>query len=78
MLPKFAPIATLYYTPNPRIESRQRSTVLLIPLPSLIVGRHNRYETALESKIVTRPLFHTPNPDIVRIPVNVNTYSGRT
>ena len=46
-----------------RIESRQRFTDLLIPLSGLVVGRHSRYETALESKIVTRPLFHTPNPD---------------
>ena len=48
------------YDPNPRIESRQRFTDLLIPLSGLVVGRHSRYETALESKIVTRPLFHTP------------------
>ena len=47
-------------SPNPRIESRQRFTDLLIPLSGLVVGRHSRYETALESKIVTRPLFHTP------------------
>ena len=50
--------------PNPRIESRQRSTDLLIPLPGLVVGRHSRYETAMESKIVTRPLFHTPKAPI--------------
>ena len=46
--------------PNPRIESRQRFTNLLIPLSGLVVGRHSRYETALESKIVTRALFQTP------------------
>ena len=51
-------------SPNPRIESRQRSTDLLIPLPGLVVGRHSRYETAMESKIVTRPLFHTPKAPI--------------
>ena len=50
--------------PNPRIESRQRFTDLLIPLSGLVVGRHSRYETAMESKIVTRPLFHTPEAPI--------------